>query len=121
MMSFRFSNYLFALLLLPVLFSCAHDISVVSCTRQEHYPGTQEEKPFQEIIVELDTISDAIQIDSLHYGNQVLMVRTEQTRLIGKAEGTAPSSTATLYFTQKKKRDSIEITDIKKLEALYLP
>lgn len=118
----HFSFYpLFGILSMSLLFSCAPKVSVVSCTSQEYYPGRQEETPFQEIIVEVDELEEAVQLDSLQYGNQTLILRGNNTTYRAKAEGTTFSNNATLYYSKKNKQLSVKIDSISKLDPLYLP
>ncbi|PWL31379.1 MAG: hypothetical protein DCO96_04060 [Fluviicola sp. XM-24bin1] len=118
----RFSiSPIFGILSMLLLFSCAPKVSVVSCTSQEYYPGRQEEKPFQEIIIEINELEESVQLDSLQYGNQTLILRGKETTYRAKAEGTSFSNNATLHFSKKNKQHSVQIDSISKLEALYLP
>jgi len=118
----RFSIYsLFGILSFLLLFSCAPKISVVSCTSQEFYPGTQEEKPFQEVVIEVDTLEEGVQLDSLLYGNQTLILRGNKTTYRAKAEGTTFSNNATLYFSKNNKQHSVPIDTISTMKPLYLP
>lgn len=117
-----FSFYpLCGMLFILLLFSCAPKISVVSCTSQEYYPGRQEEKPYQEIVVEVSPTEESVQIDSLQYGNQTLLMRGKKTTYTAKAEGTKFYTNATLYYSKKNKQYSVEIDSISKLDPLYLP
>ncbi len=79
---------LLGILTIPLLFACAPKISVVSCTSQVYYPGRQEEKPFQEIVITLDSLSADITMDSLMYGDQILDLKKNHFTLRSKAEGT---------------------------------
>jgi len=109
------------ILSIPLFFACAPKISVVSCSSQVYYPGRQEEKPFQEIVVTLDTIYEDLSLDSLKYGNQTLVLKGNQPALRGKAEGTSFTNNATLYYSKKNKQGSMRIDSIKQLKPLYLP
>ncbi|MDB2656984.1 hypothetical protein N9Y60_02890 [Crocinitomicaceae bacterium] len=118
----HFSFYpILGILSFLLLFSCAPKVSIVSCTSQEFYPGRQEEKPFQEIVIEIDTLEEAIQLDSLRYGKQTLILRGKKTTYRAKAAGTTFSDNATLYFSKKNKQHSVPIDTISKLTPLYLP
>lgn len=115
------SKLLLGILTIPLFFACAPKISVVSCTSQVYYPGRQEEKPFQEVIVTLDTLYSDVSIDSLIYGDQTLNIKGNSFVLRGKADGTTFISNATLYYSKNNKQGTISIDSIAQLKPLYLP
>lgn len=108
------------ILILPILFSCAHQISVVSCTSQVYYPGSEDQKPFQEVIVKLDTIAD-YHFDSLQFGKQTLPAKGAGPVLRFRADDIKPVQNAILYYHNNKKQRSIRIDSISRLKAMYLP
>lgn len=112
---------LLGILTIPLFFACAPNISVVSCTSQVFYPGQQEEKPFQEIVLVLDTVDTELSLDSLSYGDQTLLLRGNKNTRRCKAEGTSFTNNATLYYSKKNKQGSIVIDSISQLKPLYLP
>jgi len=115
-----FRPFLFVFLAFPLVFSCAQKISVVSCTSQVHYPGTQEQKPFQQLVLELDN-PEEYSIDSLRYGNQTIAAKGSGSVYRFKATGETPEESALLYYRKKNKELSISIDSISLLKPMYLP
>ena len=66
-------------------------------------------------------LDESVQLDSLTYGNQTVLLRPNQQMYYGQAEGTTFSQKATLYYSSKKKSYSLEIDSIAKLDPLHLP
>ncbi|GAB5417110.1 MAG: hypothetical protein Crog4KO_19760 [Crocinitomicaceae bacterium] len=114
-------KHLIGIFTIPLFFACAPKVSVVSSTSQVYYPGRQEEKPFQEVVITLDTLYADITMDSLMYGGQTLDIKKNRFTLRSKANGTTFSNNATLYYTRKNKQGTIRIDSIMQLKPLYLP
>lgn len=92
-----------------------------SCTSQKYYPGQQEVAPYQEIIVQFDNLDESVQIDSLVYGGQSVILKSSNGNYFGQAEGTSFSNKATLHYSWKNKSGSLDIDSISQLDPLYLP
>ncbi|XOV66299.1 MAG: hypothetical protein ACFHU9_11735 [Fluviicola sp.] len=118
-----FSIYpFFGLLSIICLSACSTpEVAIVSCTSQVYYPGQQEVKPYQEIVVKTEALEEAIQIDSLKYGEQTIDLKQNQSLYFGQAQGTSFSSKAILYYSRNNKVFSVEIDTVKMLDPLYLP
>ena len=86
-----------------------------------YYPGQQESKPYQEIIVKLDALETSVVIDSMKYGNQTLALKPNQNSYYGLAQGISFSNKATLYYSRNNKAFQVEIDSISRLDPLYLP